>query len=100
MAPVGEGRIATMPGFNAGDSIVGWAGNGREHFVISWSVNSGRVDSLDVRTGRRIPFRTIGLSDPAGLAGATRVHVSPDGGAYVYSAIRDLNTLIVVDGLK
>ena len=100
VAPVEEGEIAAIPGFGAGDRLVRWAGNENEVLVVSWSGNTGRVDKLDVQTGRRELLREIELSDPAGLTDAPRVCMSPDGGAYVYSAIRDLNILVVVEGLK
>jgi len=100
VAPIGDGEIAAIPGFAAGDRLVRWAANDHEVLVVSWTGNTGRVDRLDIRTGRREPLRTIELSDPAGLTDAPRVCMSADGSAYVYSAIRDLNILVVVDGLK
>ncbi len=59
-----------------------------------------RIDRIDVRTGRREPWRRIAIADPAGITGAMSFEMTPDQRAYAYSYGRILCALFLVDGLR
>ena len=59
-----------------------------------------RIDRIDVRTGRREPWRQIAIADPAGITGAMSFVMTPDQRAYAYSYGRILCALFLVDGLR
>jgi hypothetical protein len=58
------------------------------------------VDALDLQTGKRRPLLCLMPPDPVGIAGVFRVELAADGGAYVYSAVRELSELYILTGLK
>ncbi len=57
------------------------------------------IDRVDVRTGRREGWKTLGPSDPTGTPLVYSVRVSPNGRGYAYSAMRFLSELCVVRGV-
>jgi len=86
-----------------------WSADGRYVYVtdmvpgVRSQVAPGlplQVDRLDVRTGRREPWRQIAIDDPAGIDGAATFIVTPDQRAYAYSYGRILCTLQLVEGLR
>ena len=60
----------------------------------------GRIDRLDLATGRRIPWKTLRPEDPAGVYVVQSMEVTPDGQAYAYAYQRYLQDLYVVEGLR
>jgi hypothetical protein len=65
-------------------------GSGEESF---------RVFRVDWRSGKRELFREFGPFDATGIA-TSSVLVTPDGKAWVFSRIRRLSELYLVEGLK
>jgi len=57
------------------------------------------MSRLDLVTGRRVPWRTLSIADPAGFAPFGAV-ITPDGQAYAVSYGRLLSNLFLVEGLK
>ena len=60
----------------------------------------GRIDRLDLTTGRRIPWKTLKPEDPTGVFMVEDFQVSPDGAAYAYCYERYLQHLYLVEGLR
>ena len=60
----------------------------------------GRLDRLDLTTGRRTAWKTLMPEDPAGVVDVQRPVVTPDLSAYAYSYARYLQDLFLVDGLR
>ena len=58
------------------------------------------VARVNLRTGRREPVRALLPPDPAGTMEILRTVMTPDARAYVYTFIRALSALYVVDGLR
>ncbi|HEY8234347.1 MAG TPA: winged helix-turn-helix domain-containing protein [Vicinamibacteria bacterium] len=116
LAPVkgGEPRpIATdepeASAYKDASSPMQWSADGRYIYVA----NAGkdlpmgverltplRIDRVDLRTGRRDPWRSIPIADPAGVTGAVSFHMTPDQRAYAYSYGRILCALYLVEGLS
>jgi serine/threonine protein kinase len=94
----GEERI--IPGLAADDMVAGWDSGGRQIYVYRRGELPIRVARLDVATGSRTPCLEITPSDAAGILGAPRVFLTPDGKSYVYTLVRHLSDLYLVDGLR
>jgi hypothetical protein len=55
---------------------------------------------LDLKTGRRQPWKVLSPSDPSGVAGITRIKITSDGQYYIYGYSRQLSKLLLAEGLK
>jgi hypothetical protein len=82
-----------------GTGAIRGSADGRFLFVGEGGV-PGRIDRLDLATGRRLPWKTLQPEDPAGLVGVQGFDVTPDGAAYAYRYLRFLQDLYVVEGLR
>jgi Tol biopolymer transport system component len=93
--PLDGGPPRPLPGIEGGDPC-GWTADGTHVYVTG--MKSGvpsRVDLLDVRTGERRLWKELGP-----VAGANRVHVTPDGKSYAYGYVLKRHALYLVEGLK
>jgi hypothetical protein len=102
--PLRGGEATRIPMSESGISVRGWTSDGAHLYVSLPSrvssaeiVPSGprRVGILDVKTGQIAPWRTLGSED-----GASSIHVTPDGRAYVYSFVHSQGDLYLIEGLK
>jgi hypothetical protein len=100
----GDGSVVEVPGTRHGEPV-GWLQDGR---LVVWQ-NQGQeyvdrfIDDvvlhlLNVRTGKRQPWKVIHPAARDGFAGFNTVRVHPSG-AYVYTAYLDPGDLVIVDGL-
>ena len=96
--PVDGGSPRPLPGWTQGDSLVRWADG--EALFITRGVVPSEVFRVDVRTGRREPWRTVVPRDPAGVRNMRPVVLSADGKSLVYACNRVLSDLYIVEGLK
>ena len=87
-----------VPGATAADQPLAWTGDGRGLFVRERGQNPARIFRLDLTTGRRIPWRELAPSDPAGILGVWDVAIQNDGAAWAYSYGRLLSDLYAIDG--
>jgi hypothetical protein len=86
-----------------GVSPVGWTRDGTHLYVLlplapqpnDAPVGPRSIGILDTRTGTIVPWKTLGNED-----GATAIHITPDGDAYVYSFVHEQGTLYVLEGLR
>ena len=74
--------------------------DGRYVYVREIDAESFRIARLDLRTGRREPWKELTPADPAGVHNLWRVLLTSDGRHYAYSYQRDLSDLYLVEGLK
>ncbi len=88
-----------IPGSFARHVPVGWTEDGRHLFLHRLGLPA-RVEELDLATGRREPWKFLGLDDPAGVFRIQPVKVAADGRAWAFTYIRILSNLYVVEGLK
>jgi len=58
------------------------------------------VDLLDLTTGQRRPWKTVGPADRAGQQFIYNMSITPDGSSYVYDVNQELTDLFLVDGLR
>jgi hypothetical protein len=80
------------------ETVLQWSADGRAVYVGSFEIPISAA-RIEVATGRRTPWRTFSLPDPAGVS-AGGVVLTPDGQGYAYWYLRELSDLYLVDGLK
>jgi serine/threonine protein kinase len=99
--PVDDGGAPVpVPGLARGDVPSRWSPDGRFLYVYRQDELPTRVYRVDVATGRKELWRTIGPSDPAGVTGLGHLIFTHDGGAYIYNYSRVLSDLYMVEGMK
>ena len=91
----GEARriVEKAPG-----SPMQWSADGKS--VYLWSEAFNRVDKLDLASGRTELWKEFRASDPTGVLIVQPMLVAPDGNSYVYTYVRVLSDLYLVEGLK
>jgi dipeptidyl aminopeptidase/acylaminoacyl peptidase len=90
-----------VPGAEPGDVPVRFTPDGRALYVLVRGEGArAEVHRVDIATGTRELWKEIGPADPIGVFGVPRVFLSADGQSYVYSYVRMLDELYLVDGLR
>jgi len=98
--PIAGGEPVPVPGFELGESAVGWAADDRSIYVQRRGGPAARIDRIDLASGRREPWKEILPADATGVVRVSSVFLSPDGSFYTYAYSRVLSNLYLVDGLK
>jgi eukaryotic-like serine/threonine-protein kinase len=98
--PVAGGDPRLAPGIEPSEVPTGWSSDGRELFVIQRGEVPARVFRVDVTTGKRELWKSMEPADSAGIDTIGRVNLSRDTKSYVYSYVRTLSDLYLVEGLK
>jgi WD40 repeat protein len=80
------------------EQVFQWTPDGRSVYIGRIGIGM-TVDRVELGTGRRVPWRTFSLPDPAG-AGVWSIVLTPDGQSYAYSYGRILDDLYLVDGMR
>jgi Tol biopolymer transport system component len=94
----GDPRLA--PGVEPTEVPTGWSADGTELFVILRGEIPARVFRVDIATGKRTLWKSLEPADSAGIDTIGRVNLSLDTKSYVYSYVRTLSDLYLVEGLK
>jgi hypothetical protein len=102
--PVAGGEPRAVPGLREGDMPLRYDRDGRFIFVREPTPDEptrGLVVRLDVRTGRREPWKDLRPANPAGVSNILPwIRLSADGRAHAFSYERTLSNLYVVQGLR
>jgi hypothetical protein len=101
--PVGEGPPRPVAGLKRGDQPVQWSGDGRFLYAANrFGARPAALDvfRVDIATGDRVLWKTLGPADPIGVDNVSNAVLTPDASAYCYSHLRRLGDLFVVSGLK
>ncbi len=98
-----DGRPESSPlpiaGLAQDDAPVGWTADSRSLFVMGPGEEAPQVFRVNWSSGRRELYREFRQADPTGIV-ASWVLVTPDGKGWVYSAVRRLSELYLVEGIK
>jgi eukaryotic-like serine/threonine-protein kinase len=94
----GESRV--VPGAAADDAVIRWSPDGRSVFVGRLSEVPQRVERLDLATGRREPFRTLGPPDLTGAIQIGPIAIGDNTRVHAYSVRRMHSHLFLVDGAR
>jgi hypothetical protein len=103
--PIEGGRGQPAAPLAPQDIPLQWSHGGRYLYTVA-SVNGTRQPTVDVArvelaTGERIRWKTLGPSDPVGVEDMREtLIITPDAESYCYSYMRRLGALFVVVGLE
>ncbi|PYQ55807.1 MAG: hypothetical protein DMF78_00935 [Acidobacteria bacterium] len=97
--PLNGENARELVGLQPADQPILWADYGRILYVFQAEGLPARVYRLDVRTGRREPWKQILPPDPAGILGFPSFVLTPDQRSYAYSYARQLSELFAAEGL-
>ncbi|HEV8231118.1 MAG TPA: protein kinase [Thermoanaerobaculia bacterium] len=98
--PLAGGEPTPLPGTRPGDIPDRWTVDGRSLYVHRRDELPVKVYLLDVATGKKELWKELIPADSAGVTQVAAVVPTPDGRSYVYSYIRLLSDMYVVEGLK
>jgi len=98
--PVQGGDPRPVPGIVPEEYVIRWTPDGRGLYAYRPTEMPTRVFIVDIETGRRVLWRALAPRDPSGVEVLSPILVSGDGRAYVYSHLRQLDELYLVEGLK
>jgi serine/threonine protein kinase/WD40 repeat protein len=76
-----------------------WSADGKSIYLWHEGIFN-RVDKLDLASGRTELWKEFQPSDPTGVLVVQPMLLAPDGKSYVYTYVRVLSDLYVVEGLK
>jgi WD40 repeat protein len=96
----GSGAPVPLNGARKGEVPIAWSGNASSLYVYRPTSLPAQVYRVNVATGARELWKQFSPIDPAGVYKISPVSVTPDGGAYAYSALRTLSDLYIADGLR
>jgi len=98
--PVGGSSPVAVPGTQGTDRAVRWGRDGKSALVFTLGEVPARVERLDLSSGKREPFATLGPPDLTGVTGILPIVVSPDETAHAYTTRRMISNLFQVDGAR
>ncbi len=98
--PVAGGDPRPIPGINQGEQPITWAADGRSLYIYQPGELPARVYRLDVQTGKRMLWKELMPSDPAGVENIGPIYMTPDAKTCVFGYHRMLADLYLVEGLK
>jgi eukaryotic-like serine/threonine-protein kinase len=98
--PLAGGEPKPLQGSRSGDIPDHWTADGHALYVHRRDEMPAKVYLLDVMTGRKQLWRELIPADAAGVDQVSIVLPSADGLSCVYSYLRQLSDLYVVEGLK
>ncbi|HTO88718.1 MAG TPA: protein kinase [Thermoanaerobaculia bacterium] len=98
--PAEGGAGRPVPGSSGEDSVIQWTADGKSLLVTTFFDVPAHVVRLDLATGRREPYSTVG---PTSLTGAVRLDgivFSEDGRSHAYTVRRMSSHLFLVSGSR
>jgi Tol biopolymer transport system component len=98
--PIAGGEPTPAVGLEQDEMVAGWTTDPDSVYVRRRNELPSRVFRLNLRTGAREPWGTLMPADSAGVTGIGGTNITPDGKAYVYSFLRSLADLYLVEGLR
>jgi Tol biopolymer transport system component/predicted Ser/Thr protein kinase len=98
--PIEPGEPRPLPGQDPEDVPLRWTPDGSALFVYHPSAPPLRVETIDVKTGRRALWKELRPPDPSGVDQVGPILISPDEKSYVYSYRRALDELYLATGLR
>jgi len=98
--PVGGGDPRVIPGLNAGEQPITYSSDGHSLYIYQPGELPASVYRLDLQTGKRVLWRQLLPSDPAGVETIGPILMTPDAQTCIFGYHRMLAHLYLVEGLK
>jgi len=93
-------KLQAIPGVEAQDQLQKWTKDGQGLLVVSATPWNASIYRVEVATGKRTLLQTVDPSEKAGATQNVRLAYAEDSNTYVYSTVRVLGTLYLVEGLE
>jgi len=93
-------KLQVIPGVESQDQLEKWTEDGKGLLVVSATPWEARIYRVDTSTGKRTLLETVEPSEKAGSTQNVRLAYAVDSKTYVYSTVRVLGTLYLVEGLE
>jgi len=104
LLPAEGGEPAKVRGLEPDDELVQWSGDGGALFVRGSEKETLTLFRVDLKSGRREPWKEIAPLDPATFlefeSGPRGVRVTPDGRTVAYSFYTRSTYLVMLKGLR
>lgn len=99
--PIDGGEARYVPGLMLGESPLTWLSDGRALLLTTYGEAPAIVWRFDLATGKRVLWRRLMPTDPAGVVSLRNVYFAPDGRSYAYSYTRVLmSDLYLIEGAR
>jgi Tol biopolymer transport system component len=93
-------KLRIIPGIEPREALAKWTEDGQALLVYSATPREARIYRVDVMTGKRTLLQAVEPSETAGSMAPVRLAYAEGSKTYVYSTVRILGTLYVVEGLE
>ena len=93
-------KLQTIPGIEPEETLAQWTEDGQALLVYSPTPWEARIYRVETATGKRTLLQTVELGEKAGSMAPLRLAYAEGSKTYVYSAVRILGSLYVVEGLE
>jgi Tol biopolymer transport system component len=93
-------KLLVIPGIDPHEVLAQWTEDGQALLVYSPTPWEARIYRVDVGSGKRTLVQTVEPGEKAGSIAPLRLAYAERSKTYVYSAVRILGTLYVVEGLE
>jgi DNA-binding winged helix-turn-helix (wHTH) protein/Tol biopolymer transport system component len=98
--PIAGGTPRKVPTLQEGETVLAWTPDGNAVYVGGIADMECVISLVDLATGKRRGFQSVGPLDKTGLTYVSTPNFTPDGKYYVYSYNRQISELFVADGIK
>ena len=98
--PVDGGEPKQISVLQPDEFVSGWSADSGSIFVMARGQVPAQVFRVDLATGKRTLWKSLEPADSAGIDTIGRVMMSADNKSYVYSYVRTLSDLYLVQGLN
>jgi len=98
--PTVGGDPRLIPGFNSGEQPITFSSDSKSLYLYQPGDLPARVDRLDLQTGKRVLWKQLIPSDPAGVETIGPILITPDAKTCIFGYHRMLADLYLVEGLK
>ena len=96
----GTEKLQVTPGIQLQESVARWTEDGRALVVYSSTPWKAQIYRVEVATGKRTLLQTVEPDERAGSTAPMRLAYAEGSKTYVYSTVRILGILYMVEGLE
>jgi serine/threonine protein kinase len=93
-------KLQVIPGIEPGEALSQWTEDGQGLLVYSPTPWEARIYRVEAATGKRTLLQTVKPGEKAGSIAPLRLAYAEGSKTYVYSTVRILGILYVVEGLE
>ena len=95
--PIDAGEPRVVEWLTDTDFVIQWSADGRYWFAYHGLAIPCRVERVDVKTGRREPFKDMAPTNRIGLLTVRPVFITDDEKSYTYTTYKQESTLFVTE---